>query len=651
MTFAQLRDAALSTLFPDGAPENILDSVTGGIRVKGAASRFLEQCLSELQQFVPCLKEFHINVYDDCAQYFQCGMTVIPAPDGAVLSVSTVDRLDANLNEKRDEPIDWCSRVRYRNVPFDAIREYQRLCESRVPLGQRPEAALLAPFKPFFPKHAYVTPNDAREQRTMPLSFGLHHVNATADAPGRSPVGFWAIKAGRIYVAPWVQSTESVVVEWEGMKKFWGEGDTVLDEPLIVEAATAYLGMQVALYYESDSGRYEGFKAQYYGNPQAGIVGVLPKLAHWCRERSRGRAARAIEEPAGTADGVAATPVGIGSGSGGGGGLPGTAYYNERQTATAYCPEGKVGDPANGVVEAGEIVSYTSLEDANQRARNLALERANAALDCRAPAQEFLNDLVEYIEYCPATEGAPAPEGDPVAIRIEPGTISSTVSQEAANAAALEFAKAMARAGLTCKYRNRAKTVSFTCPGGGVKTGTVAEGELEQVVSQQPWAAHLAAQANLDAQAEALARSRAQSQCPGGGGGGGQTGVGNTQQYSAFRCITQFCNYAYRCPNGAVVTISRPVQVTVNVVAAVGSVRADTEANANSLAQSLVEQFARSFGSQSSGCSGSVFTINYQVVNDGQGHYTIAGGCRICLEPGCVPPSILTEAQGKCPRR
>lgn len=155
---------------------------------------FFRECFGDLMKWIVCVQENHTDVHPACSTYVDCGKTIFDAPIGVI------DRVYAIANG------DWCSKVFYQPATFDQIE-----CWSRNLLS------------------TFVSPVNAG----LPgLQQGYKYVEAATDSQfGRSRVGLYCIHRKRLYLVPWVQSNESVIVEWDGQKWYWADDD-VLDENL-----------------------------------------------------------------------------------------------------------------------------------------------------------------------------------------------------------------------------------------------------------------------------------------------------------------------------------------------------------------------------------------------------------------------------------
>lgn len=98
---------------------------------------------------------------------------------------------------------DWCSRVDYSSASYDEVQCWSKnLMTVDTPL------------------------NTGMERLPQGMRFAEKILDSTV---GRSRVGIYALERRRLYVAPWLQSNETMVVEWDGTKTDWVDSD-VLDE-------------------------------------------------------------------------------------------------------------------------------------------------------------------------------------------------------------------------------------------------------------------------------------------------------------------------------------------------------------------------------------------------------------------------------------
>lgn len=453
MTYAQLRDETFRILFPEGQPENLVE----------VHKAFIKEALWDLQHAVLCIQRNHAARFNHCATYFDCGFTVLPKPDGVITEVYAIDRINQETGEEdATASLDWCTKVHYHQVDWCHLQAYHRLCERCSGNSIASVADTLAStfFGVFRHKRAYPRPDDAGLEALQTLPEGYHYPQTSTDAEGRSPGGVWAIYQDKIYLAPWIQSTETLMIKTAGKKRKWTDNDLVSDDTKFSQAVRLHVSMQHEQAYGDDQAKLSRIKESLYGNQIE--VGVIPMLIHECNESNRIR--RCGE-------------AGIGPGAARGMGES-SLFYNEHQEYTAHCPAGQTGASVKVVIEPETVGSAFSVADANARALQQAVDDATARLVCVTPAVTYYNTA--QIATCQdADETTPAADGSPVTVAA--GLYSSTVSQAAADAAAL----AAATAQLQCTFWNAEQSYTAECPGvGDDATRTVAAHTFSSTISQ-----------------------------------------------------------------------------------------------------------------------------------------------------------------------
>lgn len=173
-------------------PENLI----------AAHDQHFQEALAEIAEKVSCERDAQINVVDFCKTFSKCGTTIIPEPPGVVHRVYTLVGMD------------YCDPVYYDEVDW--------------------------PYPEFFGKFVM------ERMRTLPtfkstLDYGVHPADASQDNPcGRARRGVWAKFRGNIIIAPWIQSTEVVVAEWDGVKNQWADADPVNESQAYKRAIRLY---------------------------------------------------------------------------------------------------------------------------------------------------------------------------------------------------------------------------------------------------------------------------------------------------------------------------------------------------------------------------------------------------------------------------
>ncbi len=450
MTFLELKTKLRLQCWPEGEAENLIvphDSL-------------FAEALYDVQRAVACYRYGNTDTYPHCSTYFNCGMTVLPKPQGRIGRVYVIDRLNQYGEEDADSDLSWCEKVDYQQVEWCYMERYIKLCERCSSSIASVEAIASQLFGIYRYKTSYPAPDDAGMESLPPLPQGFHYPQDSTDAEGRSPSGVWAIYRGRIYIAPWIQSTETVVIEWDGIKRNWSDADQVDDDPKLHQYVRTHVLMQHEKLY-GDPVKARDLEIQLRGTPRTtGTVGIEMELIDECNEENRVR--DCMEAGAAGASGGGAAR-GLGAQANANTDL----YYNERQQYTASCPTGQSGSAVTVVKEAGSVGSALSVADANARALQQASDEANGRLACEDVVTTYYNVSQQYTASCPGADdetGTPAATGAPVTATIAAGRYSSTVSQAAADEAAQAAAQALAESQIVCTYRNAAQSYTASCP-------------------------------------------------------------------------------------------------------------------------------------------------------------------------------------------
>jgi hypothetical protein len=204
MNFAELKTEVLAAAFPLGVPENLRTSIES----------YVLSAIIEIQRAVRCFRYRHDNVYAACQTYWHCGASVITAPTGRILRAYTVE------NEG------WCNPVVYNPVTLGEFRRWQARWQTMW-------------------RNAYY--RDVVPNGTSALPMGFDVPNASSDATcGRAQAGVYALDATsrRLYVGPWLQTTESLVVEWQGIKRAFADGDLVPDDADFIRLCRLFVELE-----------------------------------------------------------------------------------------------------------------------------------------------------------------------------------------------------------------------------------------------------------------------------------------------------------------------------------------------------------------------------------------------------------------------
>ena len=274
--FGALKTLIRQQIWPAGEAEELVP----------AHDRYFVEAMLDLQQSVECLQYNNTSIFPHCTTYFQCGMTLLAAPKGVIRKVYTVDQINQTTGrEDASVGTDWCSRVDYDQTKFCNLEHYvsQTIACASGSCGTGPSlSSLFALPAGLCRKNTFVPPTDAGWEGFDALPQGLHYPQESTDSTcGRSHAGVWALRRGRLYVAPWIQSTEQVVVEWDGIKSEWVDEDTVEADGLLQRAIRYYVQAQHARDYDNEFDKSALLWNEY--------MKARSELMYNCREETRVR--------------------------------------------------------------------------------------------------------------------------------------------------------------------------------------------------------------------------------------------------------------------------------------------------------------------------------------------------------------------------
>lgn len=207
---------------------------------------YFNAAMLDIQKWVPCVRQFNTSTWEFGNTFWENAKTVVNAPWGKIKRVYTV----AGGTDR------WRDKVRYRSSIYAEIECWaNRLFKAITPTNS---ASLPA------------------------LQLGTRYANATQDSlGGRARIGIWAIDRKRLYIAPYLQSTETLVVDWDGLKSKWQDSDGV-DEIYWTTDYEDAIKLYVMWKHESFHGNPQlarGFKLDYDA--------ALADLTYICRENTK----------------------------------------------------------------------------------------------------------------------------------------------------------------------------------------------------------------------------------------------------------------------------------------------------------------------------------------------------------------------------
>lgn len=208
-------------------------------------SKYFLEAFIQLQRWVPCLQANHTSVFPACSTYVQCGLTVVEAPAGVIKRVYTI----ANG--------EWCDLVYISARGHKEVLQWQRCLMLRF--EQAPNLALPA----------------------LQQGFRFHEASVDS-ASGRSRTGIWSINRKKFHLAPWIQSNESLVIEWDGEKTVW-----LLTDVLDANYWTPEVAAIVKLYVQKSHERDFGCDRQKKMDLERDFAKQLGDLVYACEQKIR----------------------------------------------------------------------------------------------------------------------------------------------------------------------------------------------------------------------------------------------------------------------------------------------------------------------------------------------------------------------------
>jgi hypothetical protein len=216
LTFAQLIADLKPEVFPEGLAENLVIPFDKSVK----------SALIDLQRWVTCLQANHVSFYPQCSTFFRMGRTALDAPVGRINKVSTVADADGGTP------------LVYTQVDWDTFN-----CWSA-------NLALLA-----------TSPTNLG----LPvLPMGFKYPESSADSVfGRAVAGIWCVHRSKLWVAPWLQSGESLVIDWDGIQLAWGNADLVPEALDVRRAVKLFVQQDNPQWFENGGDLYSKWREEY----------------------------------------------------------------------------------------------------------------------------------------------------------------------------------------------------------------------------------------------------------------------------------------------------------------------------------------------------------------------------------------------------
>lgn len=230
-----------------GEPSNLI----------AAHNIFFNEAMVEIAKWCFLNRQNNTSVINACKTLVRCGLTVFDSPP-TVDGPGVIRRVYTIANNE------WCDFVYFEKSTMRDIQCWsRRLCGYTAPLNVGLPA----------------------------LQQGFRYAEAATDSPyGRGRIGLWAEERKRIYIAPWIQSNEKVIVEWDGWKQDW-QDDDIVDEVIwgadIQAAIRTYVRWKHEDTFGCDLQKKRDLYSQFYGDGRD-VEGELANLMYWDKSKREG---------------------------------------------------------------------------------------------------------------------------------------------------------------------------------------------------------------------------------------------------------------------------------------------------------------------------------------------------------------------------
>lgn len=226
VAYSTFRQSVMTEVFPETEAENLV----------ARHRQWFLNGLIEMQMKVPCLQLNHTDQIGACATYYHCGATVFDAPRGLILNLSTISTDDC------------CDKVGYDSATKDEI---DCLIAEAVACDD-----IEHPYQMYYSGvQWYDYPGIDQSCFDYP--------GADVNKPCRARSGKFALYRGQMWVYPHIDANETILLEWDGIKREWDDADLIDDDPKLREAMAMYMLMMVAWRDDHDTSDYALAKTQY----------------------------------------------------------------------------------------------------------------------------------------------------------------------------------------------------------------------------------------------------------------------------------------------------------------------------------------------------------------------------------------------------
>lgn len=249
ITYSAFRTAVRAIAFPEGAAENLDTTIDS----------YIQDALINLQTFVPCLRDNHVDFYDKSEFQEWCGTDFTYISRGVIHAVYAF------------KPGWDCRKFHYDHKSISFIGEWmdaQRCvkCSDQT----TPTDITASPL--------------CNELVTGDVACDDYYDNADeSDCVFKSTRRYYGLgPTEKLYLAPRFPCLYKIAVHWEGIKRSWDDTDPVPDDTELKTAVAKYTLAQSAIYLDRDTNIYDRIM-----HPRAGEFNLArADMIHRCtRER------------------------------------------------------------------------------------------------------------------------------------------------------------------------------------------------------------------------------------------------------------------------------------------------------------------------------------------------------------------------------
>lgn len=229
-TFEQFVSDVSRTVFPEGEAENLVAN----------HRKYITDALIDLQQKVPCLRIQHRDRVSMADTFTECQASVYSAPRGFIAQIYAVTQ-DNCCAKRHFQPVDW--------------DEMEQILKDNKNCGRLIE-----------PTYYYTDYYADEYTYTDYPAYGCFYYadsSGATDLRFRPNISFSAIKNGQLYLYPWLQSNEVLVIEWDGIKRSWKDTDEVVWDREVEDAVEHFLDFRTGYREDCDAQRMQASRAFY----------------------------------------------------------------------------------------------------------------------------------------------------------------------------------------------------------------------------------------------------------------------------------------------------------------------------------------------------------------------------------------------------